>query len=111
MKEFASLISEIPVEKPENIYRTTLAYCDSIMQCHFKLKKGGKIPLHNHEAVQCGYVLSGRVRFSRGSEDTVFTAQTGDSYVFSSKEYHGAQVLEDSEIIESFAPVRPEYIP
>ena len=34
----------------------------------------------------------------------------GSSYVFDSMETHSAEVLEDSEVIEVFAPMRPEYV-
>ena len=87
MKNFAVLKEMKTVENSENIFRTTLVYNESIMQCHFSLKKGGAITLHHHEAVQ-----------------------TGDSYLFEKNEYHGNGILENSEVIECFSPVRPEYI-
>ena len=40
------------VENPPKIIRKTLAYNDEAMLCHFVLKKGGKIPLHDHRAVR-----------------------------------------------------------
>ncbi len=32
------------------------------MLCHFFLKKGAKIPLHQHEAAQNGYLISGKMQ-------------------------------------------------
>ena len=40
------------VENPPGILRTTLAYNAQMMLCHFKMKKGTKIPLHDHEAAR-----------------------------------------------------------
>jgi quercetin dioxygenase-like cupin family protein len=96
-------------EGPEGIFRTTLAYNEKAMMCHFTMKKGAKIPLHHHPAVQNGYIISGKVRFNRGMGYT-FIAEAGDSYVFDPEEPHGAEVLEDAELVECFAPMRPEYI-
>jgi quercetin dioxygenase-like cupin family protein len=80
-----------------------------MMLCHFSLKKRGKIPLHNHEALQTGYVISGKISFIKKDEDG-FIAEAGTGYVFESEEYHGAEALEDSEVIECFTPLRPEYV-
>jgi quercetin dioxygenase-like cupin family protein len=96
------------VENPVGIQRTTLAYNAETMLCHFIMKKGAEIPLHDHAAVQNGYVISGRVQF-RDKDGDAFIAETGSGYAFSSHEQHGALVLEDAEVIECFAPMRPEY--
>ncbi len=96
------------VENPPGIRRTTMAFNDQTMLCHFIMKKGAEIPLHNHEAAQNGYVISGKVRFAKKDEEG-FVAEPGTGYAFAPWEHHGAEVLEDAEVIECFAPVRPEY--
>ena len=96
------------VENPKDILRTTMSYNDEIMLCHFLMQKGAKVPLHNHEAVQTGYVIMGSISFNR-DDGSSFTATAGTGYVFGSGENHGAEILEDSEVIECFAPSRPEY--
>ena len=55
------------------------------------------------------YVISGKIRFLK-KDRPGFIAETGSSWVFMSEEYHGAEVLEDTEVIEYFVPLRPEYI-
>ena len=96
------------VEKPAGIFRTTLSFQEHSMLCHFKMTRGSAIPLHNHESVQHGYVLRGKLRFLL-NEGKSFIATPGTSYVFDPWEHHGAEVLEDSEVIEFFTPMRPEY--
>ncbi len=91
------------------ICRKTLSWNKEAMTCHFLLSKGASIPLHHHPAVQSGYVLRGRVRFQRGDGNEVFIAEAGTSYVFDSEEKHAVDVLEETEIIEFFTPMRPEY--
>lgn len=96
------------VKALDGIYRKTMAYNDSVMLCYFDLEKNAEIPLHDHEAHQIGYVVSGKIQFiteTRGD----FLAQEGDSYVFNSREKHGARVLETAEVIEVFCPTRDEY--
>ncbi len=67
-----------------------------------------RIPLYSHVAVQNGYVIRGKVRFQLAGGRS-FVAVPGSSYVFDTREEHGAEVLEDSAVIEVFAPMRPEY--
>ena len=96
------------VEGPPGIHRTTLAYNPDTMLCHFTMKRGAEIPLHHHDAVQNGFVISGRVQFLNESGND-FVAEPGSGYVFGPNEPHGAVVLEDAEVIECFAPMRLEY--
>lgn len=109
IRALATLNESKAVESSPGICRTTLSYNEEIMLCHFRLKKGARIPFHNHPAVQNGYVISGTIRFLK-KDRPGFIAEAGSSYVFMSEEYHGAEVLEDAEVVECFAPLRPEYI-
>jgi quercetin dioxygenase-like cupin family protein len=97
------------VEAAPGIFRTTLSYNKESMLCHFTLKKGSQIPLHNHPAVQNGFVISGSIRFTR-KDGSAFTAGAGTAYVFDPHEYHGAEILEDTVAVECFSPMRPEYV-
>lgn len=96
------------VEGPPGIFRTTVAFNAQTMLCHFNMNVGAEIPLHNHDAVQNGMVLSGKIEFKKGDGST-FIAQAGTGYAFGPNEQHGATVLEKAEVIECFAPMRPEY--
>lgn len=109
-KNIAILANEKSVEMFPGFFRTTLTYNDELMLCHFKLNKGAEIPLHKHVAVQNGYLVKGKVQLN--SEDgSKLVIEAGTSYVFDSNQIHGAIALEDSEYVETFYPVRPEYYP
>jgi quercetin dioxygenase-like cupin family protein len=108
LKKLAQLKDAKTVEALPGIFRTTMSYSDEVMLCHFILKEGSSIPLHNHEAVQSGYVVRGKVRFLRKDSEG-FEAVEGTGYLFESDEWHGAEAIEESEIIECFSPMRPEY--
>lgn len=107
MKAKTTLFEEHAVENPEGIYRTTLTYNDDVMLCHFSLCKDAEIPIHNHPAVQIGYVMKGKIQFM--TEKDTFIAEKGTSYLFQAFEKHGAKVLEGAEAVECFAPTREEY--
>ena len=98
------------VENPEGVFRTTMAYNDQLMLCHFLLKKGARIPLHKHVASQNGYLIRGKARliWEDGRE---FLAEPGSGWCFGSNEEHGVEAIEESEAIECFAPIRTEYLP
>ena len=100
-----------PFEALAGVFRQTLAYNEDTMLCVFRLEKNAKIPLHNHHNVQIGYIISGKVRFLSEQSENEFVAETGDSYIFEADEKHGAEVLEDTHLIEVFYPYRPEYEP
>lgn len=107
-KQMTHTDKEKTVEMLPGIFRTTLSYNAQMMLCHFTMRKGAKIALHNHAAAQNGYVIKGKVRFfTKDGND--FIAVPGTSYTFDSEEFHGSEVLEDTELVESFTPMRPEY--
>jgi quercetin dioxygenase-like cupin family protein len=97
------------VESPPGVLRTTLAYNDTLMLCHFRLAKGGNVPFHSHSAAQNGFLIRGRllVKWESGRE---FMAEPGSSWCFESNVRHGAEAIEESEAVECFSPVRQEYI-
>ena len=99
-----------PQEGPEGVTRKTLSYNDEAMLCHFILKKGAKIPLHNHRATQIGYVVRGKGRFLAETPEAEFEAEAGDSYVLSAFVKHGTVALEETEYVEVFVPPREEYM-
>lgn len=96
------------VEPLPGIQRRTLVFNPDVMICHFSQRAGARIPIHDHVAVQAGYVIQGRMRFFL-DDGTSFDAVAGDAYLFESWERHGSEALEDSELVESFTPSRPEY--
>ena len=98
------------IEALKGVFLTTLAYNSDVMLCNFKLNKGAIIPLHNHPNIQVGYVISGKIKFLKEKSE-FFIASGGDSYIFDSDEFHGAEVLENTVVIEVFSPSRNEYKP
>lgn len=108
-KQVAYTSKEPTIEFKPGIWKTTLAYIGESMLCHFQMKKGSTLALHEHEAVQNGFILSGRIEFFK-EDGSSFVVGAGDGYVFGSYEPHGSKALEDVDFIECFNPMRPEYV-
>ena len=106
--KFTRLADRTPVLARPGLTRTTLSFVDDLMICHFHEAAGTVVDLHTHVAVQNGYVLRGKLKFFL-ADGTEFIAEPGSAYVFGSNEPHGSVALEESEIVESFCPMRPEY--
>ena len=53
--------------------------------------------------------ISGKIRFYGENPEDEFIAEAGDGYVMESDKVHAADALEDSVVVEVFAPSRPEY--
>ena len=102
------------VQVRPGLWRTNLSYNQETMLCYFRMEKGCKLPLHNHKAVQNGYVISGKLRYELADSDhrVYETGEIGPGggYCWDSDEYHSTEALEDSEFIEVFSPLRPEYV-
>ena len=75
----------------------------------FELDKGAVIPNHSHPNEQSGYLVSGKIVFIIEGER--FEANPGDGWNLESNVEHGAEILEDSVVIEVFSPVREDYMP
>jgi len=99
----------VAVQQKPGLIRRTMSYNDQIMMCLFEQDTGVEVQLHSHEAVQNGYVISGKLKFFK--EDGSFViAEAGDSYTFDSNEPHGSVCLEHALFVENFTPMRKEYI-
>jgi len=87
----------------------TLAHGARTLFAEFRLGKGRVLPRHSHPNEQTGYLVSGAIRFTIGSES--FDAGPGDCWCIEGGVEHEVAILEDSVAVEVFSPVREEYLP
>ena len=92
----------------EGIEIDTLVYGEKTHMCRFRLRKGASLPMHRHPHEQTGFVLSGRIVMHIDGKD--FDAGPGDAWCIAGDVPHGADVPEDSVIIEVFSPRREDYL-
>ncbi len=111
--KITNLSERKPVELRPGLIKTNLSYNPSSMLCHFTMKRGSVLEIHNHPAVQNGFVLKGRLKYrladAQGQVYETGEIGPGGGYVWDANEYHSTEALEDAEFIECFTPMRPEY--
>ena len=92
----------------EGVTIKTLVYGEKSLLSEFHLKKSSRLPLHAHPYEQTGYMITGHIKLSIGGE--IFEVKPGDSWSIPGGMEHGAEILEDSQIVEIFSPVREDYL-
>jgi quercetin dioxygenase-like cupin family protein len=100
--------SEMPVESITPAIDRKFVTADRITLAQFQLKAGGVVPQHAHENEQLSYVVAGALKFIVDGETIV--ASSGDVVQIPSGVAHAVEVLEDSFVIDVFAPVRQDWI-
>jgi quercetin dioxygenase-like cupin family protein len=93
----------------DGVHLKTLVWGEKTMLCEFKIEEGKGLPLHAHPHEQTGCLISGRMRFTIGSE--TFEVEPGDSWSIKGNVEHAAEAFEESIGVEVFSPVREEYLP
>jgi quercetin dioxygenase-like cupin family protein len=91
------------------VMQKTLVFGDKTLMTEFLLAKGSSLPLHAHPYEQTGYLVKGRIRLKIGEEE--FDVNVGDAWNIPMNVAHGAQVMENSTVIEVFSPAREDYLP
>lgn len=102
--ESAQYVAALP-----GIERATLAYGENTLMTAFRLEARSTLPRHAHPHEQTGYLVSGHMRLSIGTEE--YEVTSGDSWSVPGGVMHGAEVAEDSLAVEVFSPVRADYLP
>jgi quercetin dioxygenase-like cupin family protein len=71
-------------------------------------KSGALIPQHNHESEEYSWVISGALKYSIDDREVIVNA--GDILVIPSNVSHSIIVMEDTEFVTFFAPVRADWL-
>ena len=87
----------------------TRVYGSKTLLAEFRFNKGHSIPSHQHPHEQTGYLVSGNILLTIGTE--CFNVAPGDCWCIPGDMKHSADVVENSVVVEVFAPVREDYLP
>jgi quercetin dioxygenase-like cupin family protein len=74
----------------------------------FRLLRGAVVPPHKHEQEQVSYVVRGALRFTVGGQE--MTVRSGSVLQIPSWVEHSVDVLEDTDVIDVFTPVRQDWL-
>ncbi len=92
----------------KGVSRKIMAYDPSLMLMQVKFEKGGIGPIHRHPHVQITYVVSGLFEAEVDGEKKVL--KPGDTFFVPSNLWHGVQCLEAGILIDTFSPMREDFI-
>jgi unsaturated pyranuronate lyase len=97
------------ITSPERgLVRRVGAYNDKLLLAEHRMEKGWVGARHQHPHDQIVYVVSGQLSVTINSE--IFVAGAGDSFVVRGGVDHQAVALEDSVVLDVFAPCRCDYL-
>jgi quercetin dioxygenase-like cupin family protein len=101
-------IASAEVLNPEQgMLRQVLVYSPNMMLVRHRLSNGWVGTRHSHPHEQIVYVVSGSIEFIGGEK--TFILGSGDSVLVDGNVEHQATALEDSEVLDVFAPYRSDY--
>jgi quercetin dioxygenase-like cupin family protein len=72
------------------------------------LERGAVVPEHAHVHEQVANVVTGRLRFVVGHEEAIVAG--GETIVVPPGVPHAVEALEDSLVLDVFAPVRDDWV-
>jgi quercetin dioxygenase-like cupin family protein len=100
--------ADIKEEKLNEKITRKLAVGQNEMVGRLRLAKGAVVPPHKHVSEQITMVLSGALRFTIGGEEIM--VRTGEVLIIPPNVVHSAVALEDSDDIDSFSPLREDWL-
>lgn len=100
---------DIPMEDlGEGISRKVLAHSENIMSVEVHFEEGAIGTMHSHPHEQLTYVLSGEFEFTIGDEKKIVKA--GDTMYKEPNVEHGCVCLKPGVLINTFTPMRKDFI-
>ena len=92
----------------EGVKRKVMVYESDMMVVKVAFDAGGIGAVHRHVHVQMSYVASGVFRITIGDETREL--RQGDAFYIPSNVWHGAECLEAGMLIDSFTPMRADFL-
>jgi quercetin dioxygenase-like cupin family protein len=102
---------DIPMENLNDFIGRKIISGEKAMMAQIFLKKGGIVPLHQHENEQITFIPQGKLKFWIGSEDAEpIILGAGEVLLLPGGTFHKAEALEDTLDIDVFAPPREDWL-
>ncbi len=99
---------EQPVEALSDLISRQMLNGEAMTLARITLTRGAVVPRHSHANEQIATVLSGRLRFMLG--DDALEVGAGESVLIHADVPHEVEALEDSVVLDAFAPRREDWI-
>lgn len=88
--------------------RRVVLHLPELMLVEFSFEKGGIGALHSHPHIQSSFVAEGVFEVTIG--DQTQTVAAGGAYIVPSGVTHGVKAIEAGRLIDSFTPVRADFL-
>lgn len=85
-----------------------VGYDGQLMMVKVEFEKGAVGTLHEHYHSQATYVASGKFELTIGDRKEILS--TGDGYYVAPDEPHGCVCLEAGVLIDTFSPMRADFL-
>ena len=100
--------AQVPSEEMNPHLSRRVIHTQNMTIARLHLKKGGIVPEHHHVNEQVALVVSGALKFTIDGAD--LELRSGECVVIPPDVPHSVEVLEDTEVIDTFAPARADWI-
>ena len=90
------------------VRRKVLCYDPTVMLVRVVFDRGAIGAAHHHPHIQCTLVAHGRFEVSIG--ETKRTLGAGDSFIVPADAVHSVVALEAGELVDTFAPMRMDFL-
>lgn len=97
-----------PVEPLNDLIGRQMVNGEAMTLARITLTSGAIVPEHAHDSEQISTVVSGRLRFELAGEEAIVEA--GQILVIPGNAPHGVEALEDSVVLDVFAPRREDWL-
>lgn len=107
--EVFQIAKEMGWENPGlGIKRQIMGYDGQLMMVKVVFEEGAVGTMHEHYHSQATYVASGKFELTIGDEKRILEA--GDGYYVAPDELHGCVCLEAGILIDTFSPMRADFL-
>jgi quercetin dioxygenase-like cupin family protein len=100
--------TQVPAEQLNPHVSRKCIHTAALTIARLHIKKGGVVPEHKHIHEQVAHVEKGALKFTVNGVDQVIRA--GQSLVLPSMVPHGVEALEDTDVLDTFTPVRQDWV-
>lgn len=93
---------------PDGNRRRVVLHTDELMMVEFAFEEGGVGALHSHPHVQSSYVAEGRFEVTISGVTEI--VEKGGAFIVPSGLVHGVRALEAGRLVDTFTPLRADFL-
>jgi quercetin dioxygenase-like cupin family protein len=100
--------TQVPAEQLNPHISRKCIHTAALTIARLHIRAGGVVPEHKHVHEQVAHVEKGALKFTVAGQEHVLRA--GQSLVLASMVPHGVEALEDTDVLDTFTPVREDWV-